>query len=42
MKYNYNKLPGRELLPVDIVLAPEWWNKNERVIFDRDLLYKYG
>jgi hypothetical protein len=26
-------------LPVDIVLAPEWWYKNEKITFDRDLFY---
>ena len=26
-------------LPVDIVLAPEWWNKNEKMTFDRDFFY---
>ncbi|MEI7422201.1 MAG: hypothetical protein WCK18_08905 [Prolixibacteraceae bacterium] len=24
------------ILPVDIVLAPEWWYQNERITFDRD------
>jgi hypothetical protein len=26
-------------LPVDIVLAPEWWNKNAGIIFDRDFFF---
>lgn len=39
MKYRYNKFLGNDLLPVDIVLAPEWWNKNEKIIFDRDFFF---
>lgn len=35
----YNKLLGDELLPVDIVLAPEWWNKHEGITFDRDFFF---
>jgi hypothetical protein len=27
------------ILPVDIVLAPEWWNKNEQIVFDRDFFF---
>lgn len=27
------------ILPVDIVLSPEWWNKNEGITFDRDFFY---
>jgi hypothetical protein len=30
---------GKELLPVDIVLAPEWWNKNEGITFDPDFFF---
>ena len=26
-------------LPVDIVLSPEWWFKNEKICFDRDFFY---
>ena len=26
-------------LPVEIVLAPEWWHKNEGMIFDRDFFF---
>jgi hypothetical protein len=26
-------------LPVEIVLAPEWWHKNEGIIFDRDFFF---
>jgi hypothetical protein len=26
-------------LPVDIVLAPEWWHKNTGIIFDRDFFF---
>ncbi|MEN8192378.1 MAG: uroporphyrinogen decarboxylase family protein [Bacteroidota bacterium] len=35
----YNKLLGDKLLPVDIVLAPEWWNKHEGISFDRDFFF---
>ena len=27
------------ILPVDIVLAPEWWYQNEKITFDRDFFY---
>ena len=37
--YKYNERLGNNLLPVDIVLAPEWWNKNEGITFDRDFFY---
>ncbi|MGE4586791.1 MAG: hypothetical protein AB7D05_05565 [Mangrovibacterium sp.] len=30
---------GNELLPVDIVLAPEWWHRNEKMSFDRDFFF---
>jgi hypothetical protein len=30
---------GNSILPVDIVLSPEWWNKNEGITFDRDFFY---
>jgi hypothetical protein len=30
---------GDTILPVDIVLAPEWWNKNEGVTFDPDFFF---
>ena len=30
---------GANILPVDIVLAPEWWNKNEKITFDRDFFF---
>jgi hypothetical protein len=28
-----------DILPVDIVLAPEWWNKNEKITFDHDFFF---
>jgi len=28
-----------QLLPVDIVLAPEWWNKHAGITFDRDFFF---
>jgi hypothetical protein len=39
MTYKTNPNLGKELLPVDIVLAPEWWNKNEGISFDRDFFF---
>jgi hypothetical protein len=36
---NYNSEIGKQILPVDIVLAPEWWFKNERITFDRDFFF---
>ncbi len=39
MTYKQNTLLGNFSLPVDIVLAPEWWNKNEKITFDRDFFY---
>src|SRR4030042_4592360 len=29
----------QRFLPVDIVLAPEWWNKHENITFDRDFFF---
>jgi len=29
----------RNNLPVDIVLAPEWWHKNAGITFDRDFFF---
>jgi len=34
-----NEFLGNKILPVDIVLAPEWWNKNENICFDRDFFF---
>lgn len=39
MNYKTNNSLGKHLLPVDIVLAPEWWNKNTGITFDRDFFY---
>lgn len=35
MKLTYSE----NQLPVDIVLAPEWWYHNERITFDEDFFY---
>ncbi|WP_167607093.1 uroporphyrinogen decarboxylase family protein [Maribellus sediminis] len=32
-------LTNRKMLPVDIVLAPEWWYHNEGLTFDEDFFY---
>lgn len=34
-----NEFLSNEILPVDIVLAPEWWNKNENISFDKDFFF---
>ena len=39
MPFNHNPLLGHQPLPVDIVLLPEWWNKNEKITFDPDFFY---
>lgn len=39
IRKQFNKLIGDKLLPVDIVLAPEWWNKNAGISFDRDFFF---
>ncbi len=39
MKHSYNRLLGNKILPVDIVLAPEWWNRHEGITFDRDFFF---
>ncbi len=38
-KYKYNQLLGNKMLPVDIVLAPEWWSRHEGITFDRDFYF---
>jgi len=30
---------ANKILPVDIVLAPEWWNKHTGITFDRDFFF---
>ena len=37
--YNKNPLLNNNILPVDIVLAPEWWHKNAGICFDRDFFF---
>lgn len=39
MSNSQNPLLGNSPLPVDIVLLPEWWHKNERIIFDPDYFF---
>jgi len=38
-RYARNPLLNNEMLPVDIVLAPEWWNKHAGICFDRDFFF---
>jgi len=35
----FNPLLGNKRLPVDIVLAPEWWYAHEGITFDRDFFF---
>jgi hypothetical protein len=37
--YNKNPLLNNDMLPVDIVLAPEWWHKHAGICFDRDFFF---
>lgn len=37
--YQKNSLLGEQILPVDIVLAPEWWYKHEGITFDKDFFF---
>ena len=39
MKRLANPLLGERLIPVDIVLAPEWWYKNTGLTFDKDFFF---
>ena len=36
MTLKRNSFLENSILPVDIVLAPEWWYQNEKITFDRD------
>jgi hypothetical protein len=42
MKYKINPQIGDQILPVDIVLAPEWWHKQEGITFDEDYFFHPG
>lgn len=35
----YNQKKENVILPVEIVLAPQWWSMNEGITFDRDFFY---
>jgi len=39
MAYKQNTFLGNSVLPVDIVLAPEWWYKNDKITFDQDFFF---
>lgn len=39
MDYSFNPLLGQQLIPVDIVLAPEWWHRNTGLTFDEDFFF---
>ncbi len=39
MKAPTNYISVQNILPVDIVLAPEWWNKHEGITFDSDFFF---
>lgn len=38
-QYRNNQLLGSPMIPVDIVLTPEWWYKHEGITFDKDFFY---
>jgi hypothetical protein len=38
-RYMGNPLLGNVMLPVDIVLAPEWWHRHAGICFDRDFFF---
>lgn len=37
--YSPNPYLGNTLIPVDIVLAPEWWGRNAKITFDADFFF---
>lgn len=39
MKNNETTYFVSQMLPVDIVLAPEWWHKHEKITFDNDFFF---
>ena len=39
MKAKFDQKKENVLLPVEIVLAPQWWYKNENITFDRNFFY---
>lgn len=39
MQHSMNSHIGNTILPVDIVLAPEWWHKNGKITFDEDFFF---
>ncbi len=39
MKFIANPFIGDQILPVEIVLSPEWWHANEGITFDEDFFF---
>lgn len=39
MAFIPNPYPGNTPIPVDIVLAPEWWARNGKITFDEDFFF---
>jgi hypothetical protein len=39
MKFYVNEHIGDQILPVEIVLSPEWWHANEGITFDEDFFF---
>jgi hypothetical protein len=39
MTFKSNSFLGKTVLPFDIILSPEWWNKNEKISFDHDFFF---
>ncbi len=38
-EYSRNNLLNNPLLPVDVVMGPEWWHKHAGICFDRDFFF---
>jgi len=39
MNTKSEKMTEKKLIPVDIVLAPEWWYKNTGITFEGDFFF---
>ena len=37
--YMKNSMLNNDMLPVEIVLAPEWWHQHAGICFDRDFFF---
>ena len=39
MRHGPHPMLGNRMLPVDVVLAPAWWNRHEGITFDADFFF---